>query len=103
MRCIICGKQKTNSHFSHNTPVCNECIDTLETVYNVPYAPPERISTNEAYVRLFLAIKQQAVADDQISDWEAYWMKEPKWRLVWILLHDTANTFRVQSVPFSVL
>ena len=75
----------------------------LQNRYNVPYAPPERVTVNTAHMLLIRAIRLQAISDDALTEWEDYWLRDPDWKLVWMLLGEVSHKIVHENLPSSVL
>lgn len=48
----------------------------------------ERKSLLRAYLDLVVAIRDSAIASDDLDSWESYWLAEP-WASLWEALHDS--------------
>ncbi len=66
--------------------MCRNCVRDVEVKYKVEYSPPERVTGLEAQIKLIGAIRDQAIDDEELADWESYWLREPDWKMVWDLL-----------------
>ena len=102
MICLICRQEKDRNLFPEGDPICVSCIEVMTNLYDVPYAPPERITVNFAYLNLVIAVRELAVEDKKLEEWESYWLQEKRWKLVWMLLNENVNLLlpnsRLQSV-----
>ena len=52
----------------------------------VPEAASMPSSVRHSYLRLFLAIRDQAIYDGKEDEWRAYYVESPEWRRVWAWL-----------------
>lgn len=103
MICLICRQEKDRILFPEEGPICVACIEVMTHLYDVSYAPPERITVNFAYLNLVIAIRELAVEDEKLKDWEDYWLWEKRWKLVWMLLNENDNLLLLNSPLNSVV
>lgn len=92
MICTLCRTTKSQRYFPKHSPICKVCVDKLESKFDVNYAPPERVTKLEGYIRLLGASRRQAVEEGELEQWEAVFLEEKPWRLMWTLL-DVNNFF----------
>ena len=85
-RCVLCQTDKHPRRFAVKSPICRNCVREIEDKYHIEYTPPEEVSSIEAQIKLIGAIRDQAVEDEELADWEDYWLREPDWKMVWELL-----------------
>lgn len=97
MICLICRQEKDRILFPEKGPICIFCIEVMANLYDVPYAPPERITVDFAYLNLVIAIRELAVEDKKLREWEDYWLREKRWKLVWMLLNENDNLLLLNS------
>lgn len=91
MTCTLCRIEKSQRYFPKNSPICKTCVDKLESKFNVDYAPPEKVTKLEGYIRLLGASRRQAVEEGELDQWESVFLEEKPWKLMWTLLN--AETF----------
>lgn len=48
------------------------------------------VSINEAMANLVLAVRQQAIEDGRLADWEDYWLHSKEMRIIWQLALGSA-------------
>jgi len=54
----------------------------------IEYEPSLGVTRLDAAVRLIIGVRAQAVEDGQLRDWEAYWLENPQWKLVWSVFSE---------------
>lgn len=96
-RCILCQTDKQLREFARKSPICRDCVQEIEVKYKIEYSPPEKVSSLEAQTKLIGAIRDQAIEDGELEDWESYWLKEPEWKMVWELAK--VETFVNKTLP----
>ena len=79
MKCIICEGDLRGYDFSEGSPICRDCVSTMSRLYGVEYSPPQRHSRLGGYLSLIAAIRQTALIDSEIEDFEDYWLETPPW------------------------
>ncbi len=89
MRCVLCHCEKNSRLFPAGSPICRRCIDRLRTDYDVDYAPPEKVTQLEGFIRLLKASRKQAIEDEALPEWESVFLESPRWKMVWTLLKES--------------
>ena len=84
-RCLICGLERAYEAFSKGDLICRKCVGKLHDHYEVDYSPPEKTSRIKACITLITAVRELAVEDGELEDWEAYWINSPEWARIWAL------------------
>lgn len=88
MICQLCGMSKADRQFPRGQSICRKCIHTMEDGFDVDFAPPERVTMLEGFIRLLGASRRQAVEEDELEVWEEVFLETPEWKRIWILLRE---------------
>jgi len=75
--CIICELQFDDSKFKFNDFICDRCFKRLKKKPNYNKDASRYVSVRMAYVLLLQAIREQAIADGELYDFEEYWLQLP--------------------------
>jgi hypothetical protein len=68
-----------------------ECVEKIETDYDVEYSEPERVTKLEAYINLLAASREIAVEDGELGEWEDVFLMSSEWNVIWRLLKINEN------------
>ena len=105
--CELCGKkfvEEDGRKFGDFLlcPSCARYIDRLDN--STAENNREGGSVTLAYIDLFTAIRQQAIEDNKLDDFESYWIKPPKWKALWNALQDEEKkSHETQNVAMSTI
>lgn len=86
--CITCEGLLDEGHFDRDSPICKLCAERLRKEYNVAYSPPVRSTIREAYLALVEAIRYQSVLDNDLEEFEMYWVESEPWGMLWDILKE---------------
>lgn len=83
MKCGLCETdQPEKAFYDDGTFICRDCVAKLSKLYDVEYAPPVKQSKLKAYLSLILAIRNQAITDHRLADFEDYWLRSSPWNQI---------------------
>lgn len=69
--------------------LCPTCFEWLREKYYIRYRRRNGGYTKlEAHLRLLSAVRETAVLDKKLDDFELYWIRSLKWSAVWDTLRD---------------
>jgi len=98
-RCILCHYDRADQAFSKGNPVCRKCVHTLKDKYSVDYSLPQKVTVLEGCIKLLGAIRDQAIIDSALEEWEDYWINSKGMQPVWMLLREGGFSRDVVSSP----
>lgn len=92
MNCVVCeGELKRIG-----VVICKACLEKIANFDEVGYAPFGKKTKSYAMVNLILAIRNQAVLDDRLGEFEACWIESEPWKTLWELMKRTQEEYRTQ-------
>lgn len=94
-RCPICEGLLEESLYQNGDQICRVCRVRLKQYEDVEYAATGRKTTLQAHVDLILAIRQQAMLDDELEIWERFWVATEPWPRIWELLQTAVKQKRM--------
>ena len=69
--------------------LCPTCFEWLREKYYVRYKRRNGGYTKlEAHLRLLAAVREKAMLDRKLADFESYWIRSFKWSVVWEVLQE---------------
>lgn len=72
--CSYCESWLKPSAFSKGSPVCKVCTDVYSQVDS--WREPSHSTILNGYINLFIAIRDCAVHENALDDFEAYWVEQ---------------------------
>jgi len=91
-RCPVCEGLLAESLFQGNSETCQVCETRLKRDGEVNYVDSgKRKTIRQSYTNLMLAIKQQAMLDGALEEWQEFWLMVEPWPQIWKLLGTTMN------------
>lgn len=92
MNCVVCeGELKFVS-----SVICKACLEKIASFDGSEYAPFGRRTKSYAVVNLILAIRSQAILDDELKEFEEFWIVGEPWKTLWELMKRAQEEYRTQ-------
>lgn len=70
---------------NHKYRICPECTILLRSATEYSVEQKLYFSEKERWSRFFLAIRNQAILDNELDDWEKFWLYDQELKGVWFL------------------
>ena len=86
-KCIFCGKTVESDE-----TLCNNCIAAVKGRFEDSGTTTDTNrggSIREGYIRLFEAVRMQAIEDKKLNDFETYWIKSAQWKPLWEAVEES--------------
>lgn len=95
--CTLCGHERREGEWFFQD-LCNRCSTYI---HDPPYQASQYHSVRMSYVELLVAIRNKAVEDGALDEFEAFWLRGPEMRQVWVLLTETLFGDKPSSFRYS--
>ncbi len=82
MQCALCEVDQDDNQFAEYSPICRDCVEHTVKLCKVEYSVPVENGRTSSCILLIQAIRDQAVEDDLLKDFEEYWIYSPPWDLI---------------------
>lgn len=85
--CVKCQAEKSEKAFHPGVGICKSCLSRMQD--DVDFVESHGVTKEEAFVNLVQAIREQAIVDDRLEDFEEYWVRDPRMQMIWSLLRES--------------
>jgi len=72
--CSICESWLKPFAFSQGSPICKACTDVYSQIGS--WNDPTYSTPLSGYIHLFIAIRESALQDDAIDEFDSYWIDQ---------------------------
>jgi len=100
MQCALCEVDQDDTQFVEYSSVCKDCVDHVVKLYKVEYSVPVKNGRISSAILLIQAIRDQAVEDGLLEDFEEYWVDSPPWNLIIATIHRSIRDKGVGIVVY---
>jgi hypothetical protein len=92
-KCLECEGVLPESRFDGIDSICKTCQRIIKRHDTIEYSIPGNKTIRQAYTELLIAIRNQAVIDDRLVDWESFWLEEEPFKRIWKMLQETESHY----------